>query len=246
MSVSEYKISLKVRSMARRKRSNTRACPLSLSLIACSIFLFGERGKSVPRLARKGPWNRIMLDRDTLCTLRIPTYTRCKYTRECIIYLYTAPALSACNWSKARLVPPLGWTNGYAQAKANPCASSTSSFSFSTTSSSSNDLHLLLRSKIFASDVTVVELEILFFFSFLFFFFSNIYWSVRERVRPRLRARVLDWPKNFNRSHAAVLSRTALRSIRFVEKRVNRFRDFTRTRCPRWSPPLWTRWTRNI
>lgn len=189
MSISEYKISLKVRSMARRKRSNTRACPLSLSLTACSIFLFGERGKSVPRLARKGPWNRIMLDRDTLCTLRIPTYTRCKYTRECIIYLYTAPALSACNWSKARLVPPLGWTNGYAQAKANPCASSTSSFSFSTTSSSSNDLHLLLRSKIFASDVTVVELEILFFFSFLFFFFSNIYWSVRERVRPRLRAR---------------------------------------------------------
>lgn len=175
MSISEYKISLKVRSMARRKRSNTRACPLSLSLIACSIFLFGERGKSVPRLARKGPWNRIMLDRDTLCTLRIPTYTRCKYTRECIIYLYTAPALSACNWSKARLVPPLGWTNGYAQAKANPCASSTSSFSFSTTSSSSNDLHLLLRSKIFASDVTVVELEILFFFFFFFSFSFRIY-----------------------------------------------------------------------
>ena len=109
-----------------------------------------------------------MLDRDTLCTLRIPTYTRCKYTRECIIYLYTAPAHSACNWSKARLVPPLGWTNGYAQAKANPCASSTSSFSFSTTSSSSNDLHLLLRSKIFASDVT--QWWNCKFFSFFFFF----------------------------------------------------------------------------
>lgn len=177
ISTSGYKISFKVRSVARRKRSNTRACPLSLSLIPCSIFLFGERGKSVPRLARKGPWNRIMLDRDTLCTLRIPTYTRCKYTRECIIYLYTTPALSACNWSKARLVPPLGWTNGYAQAKANPCASSTSSFSFSTTSSSSNDLHLLLRSKIFASDVTQWWNCKFFISPFFFppFFFSNIH-----------------------------------------------------------------------
>ena len=174
--------------MARRKRSNTRACPLSLSLVVSSIFLFGERGKSVPRLARKGPWNRIMLDRDTLCTLRIPTYTRCKYTRECIIYLYTAPALSACNWSKARLVPPLGWTNGYAQAKANPCASSTSSFSFSATSSSSNDLHLHLRSKIFASDVTQWWNCKSFYFSF-FFFFPDMYQSVRERAWSRLRAR---------------------------------------------------------
>lgn len=221
--------------MARRKRSNTRACPLSLSLIPCSIFLFGERGKSVPRLARKGPWNRIMLDRDTLCTLRIPTYTRCKYTRECIIYLYTAPALSACNWSKARLVPPLGWTNGYAQAKANPCASSTSSFSFSTTSFSSNDLHLLLRSKIFASDVTqwwnCKFFISLFFFSF---FFSNIlYWSVRERARPSARTT--------GRKILIVLHNSSLAYGVSKHSWRNLFRDFTRIRCLRWPP-----WTKNI
>lgn len=215
ISTSGYKISFKVRSVARRKRSNTRACPLSLSLIPCSIFLFGERGKSVPRLARKGPWNRIMLDRDTLCTLRIPTYTRCKYTRECIIYLYTTPALSACNWSKARLVPPLGWTNGYAQAKANPCASSTSSFSFSTTSSSSNDLHLLLRSKIFASDVTQwwnCKFFISpFFFSPLFLFKYTLYWSVRERVRPNARTtgrKILIVPHNSSFAYEALVEKS--------------------------------------
>lgn len=57
------------------------------------------------------------------------------------VYIYNAPALPACNWSKARLVPPLGWTNGYAQAKANPCASS--STTITTPSSSSNNVFLL-------------------------------------------------------------------------------------------------------
>jgi len=61
----------------------------------------------------------------------------CKY-----IHIHNEPALPACNWSKARLVPPLGWTNGYAQAKANPCASST--IAITTSSSSSNNVLLLL------------------------------------------------------------------------------------------------------
>ena len=52
-------------------------------------------------------------------------YVQC-YVHSCT-YMHTyvsanAVALAASNWSKARLVPPLGWTNGYAQAKANPCA----------------------------------------------------------------------------------------------------------------------------
>lgn len=66
------------------------------------------------------------------------------YTCICMcICIHNAPALPACNWSKARLVPPLGWTNGYAQAKANPCASS-SSTAIATSSSSNNVLLLLL------------------------------------------------------------------------------------------------------
>lgn len=74
-----------------------------------------------------------------------------KYIYTCIfiyIYMYVqyirihnAPALPACNWSKARLVPPLGWTNGYAQAKANPCASS--STTIATSFSTSNNVLLL-------------------------------------------------------------------------------------------------------
>lgn len=57
------------------------------------------------------------------------------------IRIHNAPALPACNWSKARLVPPLGWTNGYAQAKANPCASS--STTIATSFSTSNNVLLL-------------------------------------------------------------------------------------------------------
>lgn len=65
------------------------------------------------------------------------------YICMCVyIRIHNAPALPACNWSKARLVPPLGWTNGYAQAKANPCASS--STAITTSSSSSNNVLLLL------------------------------------------------------------------------------------------------------
>lgn len=73
------------------------------------------------------------------------------------IRIYNAPALPACNWSKARLVPPLGWTNGYAQAKANPCASS--STAITTSFSSSNNVLLLLLPGDRAEIVTVASCE---------------------------------------------------------------------------------------
>lgn len=82
--------------------------------------------------------------------LKFQLAAMCRYRRYCasrwgsyfMVTLYIAPALSASNWSKARLVPPLGWTNGYAQAKVNLCAS-TSSFSSSQYQLLSNQhLHL--------------------------------------------------------------------------------------------------------
>ena len=64
--------------------------PFSLSL---SLSLSNGPVMSMPHslsfsLFRKGPWNRIRPGHSRY-TLRVPIYTRCKYTQECIICLYT-------------------------------------------------------------------------------------------------------------------------------------------------------------
>lgn len=72
------------------------------------------------------------------------------------IRIHNVPALPAYNWSKARLVPPLRWTNGYAQAKANPCASSST---FVATSFSTSNNVLLLPVKRRSSPRTLIRRE---------------------------------------------------------------------------------------